>query len=176
MVFRYHVYQLGCSGAGQGIAAAPEQDMAVTDRISIRNAVPADLEVVIALDEISSREEKAGYWRDIFDRYVKVGKEDRFFLVAETEGRMVGFIIGEVRAWEFGSPPCGWVFALAVSPGARELGIGQRMLEEICLRLKQTGVSTVRTMVDRDNKITLSFFRSQGLRTGKYIELEKQLD
>lgn len=148
----------------------------MVDQISIRNALPADLEVVIALDDISTRGEKPAYWRDIFDRYVNGGKGDRFFLVAEGGGAVVGFIIGEVRAWEFGSPPCGWVFALAVSPAAREKGVGQRMFEEICKRLKQTGVSTVRTMVDRDNKVTLSFFRSQGMRTGKYIELEQPLD
>lgn len=144
--------------------------------ISIRNAIPSDLAVVMALDEFSTQREKPAYWKDIFDRFVNGGKVDRFFLVAETRGEVVGFIIGEVRAWEFGSPPCGWVFALAVSPTAREKGIGQRMFDEICKRLKQAGISTVRTMVDRDNKVTLSFFRSQGLHTGRYIELEKQLD
>ncbi len=50
------------------------------------------------------------------------------------------------------------------------------MFEEICRRLKQGNIATVRTMVDRNNKETLSFFRSQGLRTGPYIELEKEID
>jgi ribosomal protein S18 acetylase RimI-like enzyme len=50
------------------------------------------------------------------------------------------------------------------------------MLEEMCKRLKKAGVTTVRTMVDRENKLTLSFFRSQGMRTGRYIELEKLID
>ena len=56
------------------------------------------------------------------------------------------------------------------------MGVGQLMLKEICQRLKKAGVTTVRTMVDRENKLTLSFFRSQGMRTGRYIELEKPLD
>ncbi len=56
------------------------------------------------------------------------------------------------------------------------MGVGQRMFEEMCQRLKQAGVTTVRTMVDRENKLTLSFFRSQGLRTGRYVELETLLD
>jgi hypothetical protein len=50
------------------------------------------------------------------------------------------------------------------------------MFEEMCVRLKQAGVTTVRTMMDRDDKLTLSFFRTQGLRTGRYIELEKQIE
>ncbi len=144
--------------------------------ISIRNALPSDLAGVIELDKLGSKEEKPDSWRKIFSHYVATGKNDRLFLVAEANGKVVGFIVGEVRAWEFGSPSCGWVFAVAVSPKVRETGIGRRMFDEISVRLKQSGVTTVRTMVDRDSKETLSFFRSLGLRTGRYIELEKQID
>jgi len=151
-------------------------DRNMKERVSIRNAIPSDLETIIALDEVGPEEEKPAYWRGIFDHYVKGGKKDRIFLVAEIGGEVVGFISGEIRAWEFGSPPCGWVFALAVSPKTRGIGIAQRMFEEICKRLKQGRVTTVRTMVDRSNKTTLSFFRSQGLRSGRYIELEKEID
>jgi hypothetical protein len=42
--------------------------------------------------------------------------------------------------------------------------------------LKRVGVTTVRTMVERDNMLSLSFLRSQGLNTGRYVELEKWLD
>lgn len=148
----------------------------MTDQVTIRNAVTDDLNTLIELDLDGVTVEKPAYWRGIFDRYVTTGNTNGFFLVAETRGVVIGFIVGEVRAWEFGSPPCGWVFALGVSPKSRELGIGQLMLKEMCQRLKQAGVTTLRTMVDRENKLTLSFFRSQGLRTGRYIELEKQID
>lgn len=148
----------------------------MTDPVTIRNALPADFEVVIALDLFGDTKEKPAYWRGIFDRYVIAGRDDRIFLVAEIGGEVIGFIVGEVRAWEFGSPPCGWVFALSVSPKARERGVGELMLKELCRRLQQAGITTVRTMVDREDKLTLSFFRSQGLRSGRYIELEKPID
>ncbi len=137
--------------------------------------MPRDLNDIIALDTVTSKDEKSDYWRGIFAHYVTGGKNGRIFLVAEANGKAVGFIAGEVRAWEFGSPPCGWVFALSVSPNAREGGIGRRLFDEISARLKQAGVTTVRTMVERDNKLTLSFFRGMGMRTGTYIELEKPL-
>lgn len=143
--------------------------------ISIREAIASDLDAVINLDHISTKEMKTDYWKSIFSHYVSAERNDRLFLVAECNNTVVGFIVGEVRAWEFGSPPCGWVFGLAVSPDAREMGIGKRMIDEISVRLKQAGVSTVRTMVDRGSKLTLSFFRSMGLRTGRYIELEMQI-
>lgn len=146
------------------------------EKITIRNAIASDLEAVISLDELDTKEDKMAYWTGIFDHYLNRDKKDRHFLVAESNNRVVGFIIGEVRAWEFGSPPCGWVFALSVSSDAREMSVGRRMFDEMSSRLKQSGVSTVRTMVDIDNKLTLSFFRSLGLRTSRYIEMEKQLD
>ena len=146
------------------------------DHFSIRNAVSKDLEAVIALDHVSTKEAKPDYWQGIFTHYVAAGRADRLFLVAETAGKVIGFIAGEIRAFEFGSAPCGWVFALAVSPDAREMSIGKHLFDEMAQLLNQTGVSTVRTMVDLDNKLTLSFFRSMGMKTGKYIELEKQLD
>jgi len=148
----------------------------MNNQISIRNAIASDLDAVIALDLFGPIKEKPAYWSNVFDHYVNIGKKDRHFLVAETNNTVVGFIIGEVRAWEFGSTPCGWVFALSVSPEFRERGIGKQMFDEICKRLKQIDVTTVRTMVDSDSKLTLSFFRSLGLRTGRYIELEKQID
>jgi len=144
--------------------------------ISIRNAIASDLDAVVTLGQVASQSRKPGFWSNVFDHYVLSDKIDRFFLVAESGNSIVGFIIGEVRAWEFGSPPCGWVFALAVAPEMRQLGIGQQMFEEILQRLKQAGVTTVRTMVERDDKLTLSFFRGLGLCTGKYLELEKQID
>lgn len=148
----------------------------MSDQLYIRNVMPNDLDDVIALDKVTTKAEKADYWRWIFAHYVAGNKNERHFLVAEAGGKVVGFIIGEVRAWEFGSPPCGWVFAFSVSPGAREMGVGRRMFDEISSRLKEAGVTLVRTMVDRDDKVTLSFLRRMGLRTGRYIELERSLD
>jgi ribosomal protein S18 acetylase RimI-like enzyme len=148
----------------------------MTNQVTIRKALANDFDVVIALDLDGVTEEKPIYWRGIFDRYVTIDRDGGFFLVAEIRGEVVGFIVGEIRAWEFGSPPCGWVFALSVSTEHREIGVGQIMLQEMCQRLKKAGITTVRTMVDRENRLTLSFFRSQGLRTGRYVELEKSLD
>lgn len=104
------------------------------------------------------------------------GPADSFFLVAETEGgRLQGFVIGEVRAWEFGSPPAGWVFAINVDPDTRLGGIGTRLFDEVCKRFREAGVRSVRTMVDRRDHLILSFFRSQGMMAGPSLELEMEL-
>ena len=89
---------------------------------------------------------------------------------------MIGFIVGEVRAWEFGSPPCGWVFAIDVEPRSRQHGVATALMDEICRRLKGLEVETVRTMRSRNDALNLAFLRSQGMSAGSYIQLEKELD
>ena len=147
----------------------------VNQNISIRNATQSDLESVIYLDHVTTKEAKPDYWRGVFAHYAAESRKDRFFLVAETSHAVIGFIIGEIRAWEYGSPPCGWVFALTVAPHAREMNIAKRMFDEISEQMKHTGVSLVRTMVSLDDAETMSFFRNMGLRTGRYIELISQI-
>jgi len=145
------------------------------DGLRVRAARPGDLRDVVAIDAEITRLPKAAYWAGIFRRYGKGRRQKRFFLVAEAGGCIEGFIIGEVRDWEFGSPPCGWVFAISVRPGARQSGIGSRLLNAICGGFRRLRVSKVRTMLSRDNHLILSFFRSQGLMAAPFIPLEANL-
>lgn len=144
--------------------------------LTIRVAAPEDLNAVVALDELHTGLAKPDYWRDIFGRYVESSRPNRTFLVAEQPGKVIGFIVGEVRAWEFGSPPCGWVFAINVEPAYREHGVATALMDEICRRFKAAGVDMVRTMLSRRDTLNLAFFRSQGMTAGSYIQLEKEID
>ena len=92
------------------------------------------------------------------------------------ERRVLGFVIGEVRDWEFGSPPCGWVFAIDVQPQARQQGIGTMLLSAIGDSFRRLGVATLRTMLARDDALIMSFFRSQGMMAGPLLTLEMELD
>jgi len=149
-----------------------EPDLEVT----VRGASVDDQAEVIRLDAEATGLAKPTYWQDIFARYVVEQRPNRFFLIAETGERIAGFIVGETRVWEFGSPPCGWVFAVNVVADLREHGIGSRLLDEIADRFRAAGVDTVRTMVSRNDTLNLSFFRAHGMTAGPYIELEKRLD
>ena len=140
----------------------------------IRDAVQEDLIEIIKLDAQNTDIEKEDYWQAAFDRFGN--EESGFFLVAETEHHFCGYILGEVRAWEFGSPPCGWVFALGVYNDAREMGVGSKLFDSICLHYKDVGIKKVRTMLARSDHLNMSFFRSQGMRGGPFIQLEKNVD
>lgn len=169
-----------------GLARATERfaDREATKiSLRIRRVRPADVPRVVALDRRVTGLTKARYWQDVFTRYGRRSRrrpQERFFLIAEplasrAPPRLLGFIIGEVRAWEFGSGPCGWIFALSVEPDARLQGIGEALFNAISTEFKIAGVTKVRTMVARDNTLPMVFFRGQGMVAGPYIQLEKEL-
>ena len=84
-------------------AQAAKTDTAVR----VRRVQAADIPHVIGLDTRVTKLAKAEYWNDVFVRYGKKRLHERFFLVAESrvdkaDPRVLGFIIGEIRAWEFG--------------------------------------------------------------------------
>jgi ribosomal protein S18 acetylase RimI-like enzyme len=143
--------------------------------VHIRGAEPADLPAVAALDQRITGVAKAGYWQWALGHYAG-GPAERIFLVAETDkGALAGFIIGEVRAWEFGSPPVGWVFAIQVDQKLRLGGVATRLFQALCDRFRAAGVDRVRTLVDRRDHLILSFFRSQGMTAGPSLQLDLQL-
>lgn len=151
------------------------------DGFLVRQVRPGDIRHVIGLDERVTGLAKPAYWQEVFERYGKRRTEERHFLVAEPNvpGNgfvLLGFIIGEVRVWEFGSAPCGWVFALSVEPKARLRGIGQRLFRATAAEFAKAGVKKMRTMVARDNRLHLMFFRSEGMTAGPYIQLERDIE
>lgn len=140
--------------------------------LRVRPVRQGDLVEVIALDATVTGLHKADYWQRIYRRYGVGGQGLRHFLVAVAGERVLGFVIGEVRDWEFGSPPCGWVFAIDVDPRARQHGVGTLLLAAVRERFERAGVRKLRTMLSRDNTLILSFFRSQGMTAGHLIPLE----
>ena len=162
-------------------AMVPSENNPVRLPLRIRRAHASDLAAIVALDQRVTGLAKPDYWQDSFARYGHGGREQGFFLVAESrdrgnEARVLGFIIGEVRAWEFGSAPCGWVIALSVEPERRLHGVGEALFEALSTEFKKTGVHKMRTMVARDNRLHLMFFRGEGMMAGPYIQLEKDIE
>ena len=81
----------------------------------------------------------------------------------------------------------GWILLLAGIPEEytvdqletyvhRQGGIGSRLFEAICARMRANGMATVRTMLARDDALNMAFFRSQGMMGGSFIQLEMPLE
>lgn len=155
---------------------APREGSAAALPIEVRAVRRGDLDSVIDLDATVTGLEKRKYWLSVYRRYGSGERGGQHFLVALRGARVVGFIIGEVRDWEFGSAPCGWVFAIDVDPREREDGVGTLLLHAIGARFADAGVRKLRTIVARENTLILSFFRSQGMMAGPLVALETDLE
>lgn len=157
-------------------AATPGRTVdADAEGIAIRPVVADDLPRIIDLDQRNTGVAKPDYWRDLYARYANAGRA-RFFLVADVDDALAGFVIGEVRAWEFGSEPCGWVFAIQVKPEVRLHHVGTALVEAVGECFRGLGVTKIRTMLRRNDHVIMSFFRSLGMMAGPFIQLEKDLD
>jgi ribosomal protein S18 acetylase RimI-like enzyme len=143
----------------------------ITETISIREIRTDDLDAVVDLDARATGEAKREYWREAFTQYV--GQADGSCAFgAQCGPDLIGYVMGEIRSWEFGSPPCGWIFALNVAPECREDGIGSQLFAAAHAAFRKAGVKSVRTMVARDSTLLMSFFRAQGMAAGPFVQLE----
>jgi ribosomal protein S18 acetylase RimI-like enzyme len=149
---------------------------AVAGAVRLRRIVPDDLDRVVAIDALHRGKAVPGYWREVRDAFLTRRRDAvRVALGAEVDGELAGFLFGEVRAFEFGSPPCGWIFAVGVDPAHQRAGIASRLLDEACRRFQSAGIATVRTMVERRDVPVLAFFRAHGFAAGEFTQLELTL-
>jgi predicted N-acetyltransferase YhbS len=145
--------------------------------ISIREIRSHDVAAITEIDAIHSSNSKLEYWRERLAPFVEKTSSKRISLgyIAEHDGRVVGYILAEGRAWEFGSPLCGWILAIGVRPDTGRSGIGIGLCSAVCRRFKELDIRTVRTMVRKDHVELLSFFRAAGFRAGPFVEMELEL-
>jgi GNAT superfamily N-acetyltransferase len=135
------------------------------------------LDEVIRIDEQHTGKRKRDYWEDVFQRFLapRSGR-DRVGLIAEDGERTIGYLLGEVRAFEFGSEPCGWIFGVGVDPDRLRTGVAGLLLDQARQQFREAGVATVRTMVRRNDVPVLSFFRAHEFVGGSFAQLESSLE
>ncbi len=145
--------------------------------IQVRDLAPKDLAEVIRIDALHTGTPQPDYWRRVFRSFLESADgPPRVGLAAAGEGRLLGYVLGEVRAFEFGSEPCGWIFAVGVDRQHLRRGVASHLLAEACRRLRDAGVTTVRTMVRRNDVPVLSFFRANRFVGGSFAQLELDLE
>lgn len=145
--------------------------------LRLRPLVRRDLAAVRRIDaHHRGTAPKPAYWTRIFRELLSAPPEQgRVGVAAVQGGTLVGYLVGELRAFEFGSEPCGWVLVVAVAPGALRAHVGAALVAEAARRFRELGVPRVRTMVRRTDVPVLAFFRSSGFAGGPYVQLELDL-
>lgn len=141
-------------------------------RLNIRPLTIGDLDAIVEIDRKVLGKPRADYWK----KRIEVPNPRYPFscLVAEHEGKVIGFIVGEVSGWEFGIPDTiGWVSTIGVDPAYQHRGVARKLSQEFIKNLKAIGVSIVYTLVNWSDWDLLKFFRAMGFtREGEMINLE----
>lgn len=94
-------------------------------------------------------------------------------LVAELDGQVVGFILGNGSGWEYGaSEHIGWINTIGVDPDYQRKGIAKILITEMVNNLKKVGVDTIYTFINWRDWGLLMFFENMGFQKGDMINLE----
>ncbi len=152
---------------------AMEDDMEKPASVSpvVRAMRPSDLDRIVEIDIKVLGKPRPDYWKMKLELAEK--RSEVSSLVAEMDGRVVGFVIGDVSSWEYGIPEnVGWIDTIGVDPDCQRTGIAKVLFEEMAKSLREVGVDTIYTFVKRRDWKLLKFFNRVGFREGDMINLE----
>ena len=141
--------------------------------IVVRPVEPTDLDAIVRIDEKLSGQTRKEYWR----RRLELGslRPPWMSLVAETDGRVVGFVFGWVGESEFGiAGPTAWLDLIGVDPPYRGRGVGQALVGRFVTSASELrAIQKVSTLIDLGQADIREFFLRLGFRHGPMIQMER---
>jgi len=142
--------------------------------VYVRSLDELDLTEVAAIAERLRGRYDPGLWEDRVAYYLRRDPEGA--LVAEVDGQVAGFMLGEVRSGEFGlEEPTGWIEVLGVDPAQRGKAVGRALAEAMFAHFRARGATAVRTLVDDRMPEIAAFFTSLGFEPARERPLVKRL-
>ncbi|MBI3455822.1 MAG: GNAT family N-acetyltransferase [Candidatus Rokubacteria bacterium] len=141
--------------------------------IATRPVEPTDLDAVVRIDENLSGHPRKEYWQRRLE--LSLLRPPWMSLVAETDGRVVGFVFGWVGESEFGiAEPTAWLDLIGVDPPYRGRGVGQALVERFVASGRELrAIGKVATLIDLDQADIREFFLRLGFRHGPMVQMEK---
>ncbi|HBA53154.1 MAG TPA: N-acetyltransferase [Syntrophorhabdus aromaticivorans] len=141
------------------------------DKLSIRQLVKDDLDSIVEIDTKVLGETRRDYWGTKIIKQAETRPPDAS-LVSEIDGKVVGFILGEVSGWEFKVPNnIGWIDTIGIDPDYQNRGIAKVLANALVTNLKRYSVDTIYTLVNWNDWDLLQFFHAMGFSRGDMINL-----
>ncbi len=154
--------------ASAGVKIRPLSLDNIKDIVRIEKRIEGKLGII--------NEERMEYLKEA-TRYNIERSDPMMSLGAELDENIVGFIIGEIRIWEFGiGEKTGWIRILGVDPDFQRRGIGRKLGEALLEHFERRGIKRVRTMAEWYTGDLISFFKSLGFNMLNMIPLEKEFN
>ena len=143
--------------------------------IKLRKLTAKDIPQIIAIHGIITKKSAHGRWvRQMVKDHLR--KQEGVGFVAQKDGQLVGFIIGEIKGEGFGLEKSGWLEVVMVHPRHMGTGIGHAMARKLFDYFRRRGIRDVYTSVLWDAVDMLSFFKSLGFDRSTFINLIKHVD
>jgi len=135
-----------------------------------------DLDSIVAIDRQTSRQDRREYYERKIATITDPGRSINSSIVAEIDGRVAGFIMGDVYFGEFGIPETtATIDSLGVDPTMQNKGVASELLEQFMMNMKVAGVTKVYTLVNWDDFALEKFFSHHKFVPSKRINLECQV-
>jgi ribosomal protein S18 acetylase RimI-like enzyme len=97
-------------------------------------------------------------------------------LGAEIDAKLVGFVIGEIRRWEFGhSEMTGWILILGVDREYQGMGVGRKLGSTLVEHFRKKNVRKIQTLVEWHDGDLISYFKSLGFSLLQMLPLQKEI-
>ena len=134
-----------------------------------------DISAIVRIDERIGGAYRPDIWEQRVGFYLR--RDPGASQVAEVDGLVVGFMLGDLRAGEFGlEEPSGWIERFGIHPEHRGRDLGRLMFAAMVAHFQAGGARTVRTLVDRGDAGVAGFLRALGLSPSPLEALEMRLD
>jgi len=137
----------------------------------IRAMSRKDLDRIVEIDTQVLGQSRPEYWEmkvELVERRSPMSS-----LVAEWDGKVIGFVIGDASGWEYGVPEhIGWIDTIGVDPSFQRKGVAKILFAEMVNNLKKVGVDTIYTFLNWRDWSLLRFFDAMGFQKGEMINLE----
>lgn len=141
--------------------------------INIREMSAEDLEGILDIERESRGSSRAATYAPVPDSCI--GGEVDNSIVAEDDGRIVGFVLGRVVRSPIELGDVAWIELIGVSPGYQRRGIGRRMVEAWKDHCSRKGIKKVHIMINWRDWWMLSFFESMGFSRGDLVDFQAEL-
>lgn len=141
--------------------------------INIRPLTVRDIDKIMKIDEKIMGKPHESFWESKVAAYLE--REPGACIAAEVSGTLVGFILGDIRGWEFALPLSGWIEVIGVDKEFQGKGVGKALINALIEYFRQNNIKHIQTMISWDDGDIIDYLRSMGFERGGYINLVKSL-
>jgi ribosomal protein S18 acetylase RimI-like enzyme len=141
--------------------------------LKIRRITPEDAKDLERIQSLITKSPSKTDFKKIIQEQLNRDKD--VSLVAEIDGKVVGYMISYMIYAGFGIDKSAWIATFGIDPKFMGQGIGKRLAQETFKIYKKMGIKDIYTSVRWDSVDLLSFFKTLGFDRSEFINLRKEL-